>query len=220
MVKFILLLMVSLVVGGHSDSESSSNSGSDSSSRCEKSKKCPFKVKSDLVTLEDFKQKVVGEVWIGIFSSKFSANQSFGRKCNFGWNATDSDSGMAELFCYSLRTNKCENFSLTTIKTEDECGRIQENDVYSAAVAKLYSQDTDQYLWHDVCYRFNTDGECIFRYLDLLVKKWRGLGELDLNGLPLHLIAIDMKTNFNLDFSGEIGQFSWKEGPECGLDGS
>jgi hypothetical protein len=34
--------------------------------------------------------------------------------------------------------------------------------------------------------------------------------ELDLQGLPWHLIASDLKTHFNMDMSDDKVKFSWK----------
>ncbi|XP_045185180.2 uncharacterized protein LOC123543156 [Mercenaria mercenaria] len=105
----------------------------------------------------------------------------------------------------------------------DECNRgTEKNSMNSTMDGAFYSQDIDKYFWYDTCYEYNNTNQCTTRYLDLIVRKTLYLdtddGELDLQGLPWHLIAADLKNHFNLEFTDERLKFAWK-GPECGFDG-
>ncbi|XP_060589293.1 uncharacterized protein LOC132744557 [Ruditapes philippinarum] len=208
--KYVSFILMCLAVGASANLKSKSKCGETNGHPC------PFISESDLVTLADFQQYVVGEHWIGIYSSSFNTGQTFCRKGNQRWN--DSTTGLAELYCFSFEAQECWNLSFVTTKSEDDCGRVIEKGDADDDI-KFYSQDLSEYFWQDVCYSRLANGECSFRFLGLLVKAWRGDGDLDLQGLPWELITADLWNNFGLRFSGPIVKFSWKDGPDCGFTG-
>ncbi|XP_053388103.1 uncharacterized protein LOC128551313 [Mercenaria mercenaria] len=176
-----------------------------------------------MVTLQDLSQKVAGQHWIMLYYTEFSDTQTFG-KCNFRWNAADSEQNIRrELMCYNRQTNDCFDVGQIVTRRVDECSRGTENNATSIRMeGKFYSQDINQYFWYDNCCGYNEADECTLRYLDLLVSKNiypdSLNGELDLQGLPWHHIAADLKNHFGMKFSDTRMKFAWK-GPDCGFDG-
>ncbi|XP_060554849.1 uncharacterized protein LOC132715799 [Ruditapes philippinarum] len=194
------------------------------SETCNETPSCSIFPNQDrgVVTLQSLTQKVQSKHWIMIYYTQFSSTQTYG-KCNFRWHAPNSDQNVKrELMCYNFDLKECEDYERLVKRKTSDCSRGEENGVNTTMDAKFYSQDLDHYFWYDSCYEYDSDNKCTTRYLDLLVSKTRYSdsddSELDLQGLPWHLIASDLKYHFNMDMSDDKMKFSWK-GPECGFDG-
>ncbi|XP_060574325.1 uncharacterized protein LOC132732007 [Ruditapes philippinarum] len=174
-----------------------------------------------IVSVQDMIQEVQSKHWIMIYYSQFSTKQTYG-KCNFRWNAPDSDQNIRkDLMCYNIDIEKCESFDQIVKRKVSDCSRVEEYE-NTKLYSKFYSQDLKTYVWFYTCYTSDEGNDCTAEYIDLLVSKNKfpdsSDSELDLQGLPWHLIATDLKTHFNMDMSDDKVKFSWK-GPECGFDG-
>ncbi|XP_053386952.1 uncharacterized protein LOC123542898 [Mercenaria mercenaria] len=183
-----------------------------------------FSYKSDLVSAQDLRnQNMTSGGWTMIYGSEFALKQSYG-KCNYKWIPMESDNVIKrQHICYNNDLKRCESFDAFVTWVDDECGRVKEIEVNNTMTGTFFSQDVQQYLLYYMCFNQTSAGACAVRYLDIIVKDYRYKDsldkELDLKGMPWHLLSADLKNNFGFEFSSQEINFHWK-GPECNFDGT